>query len=198
MNPDKYFRSYESLHQHEVMLRDEVRTKAYLNAINLRKEDFKDKIVMDVGAGTGILSMFAAKAGAKMVYAIEPSKTHELAKELIEENHLSDKITVINKKVEELTLDVDVPHVDIIISEWMGYCLLYEGMLDSILVARDRFLVKGGLIFPERAKIYVAALNDIVYKLEHEKFYKQDMNPYGISMRSYKELKNKFVAVDKI
>ncbi len=148
-----------------------MRTNSYLNAINLRKEDFKDKIVMDVGAGTGILSMFAAKAGAKKVYAIEPSKTHELAKELINENQLSDKIIVINKKVEELILDEDVPHVDIIISEWMGYCLLYEGMLDSVLGARDRFLVKGGLIFPERAKIYVAALNDIEYKLNTDSFY---------------------------
>lgn len=116
---------------------------------------------MDVGAGTGILSMFAAKAGAKKVYAVEPSSTNQLAKKLIEENGLADKITIVEKVVEDIELGKDIPdRVDIIISEWMGYCLLYEGMLDSVLFARDRFLVKGGLIFPERAKIFVAGLND--------------------------------------
>ena len=77
-NPDRYFRSYESLHQHEVMLRDQVRTFSYLRAIQQNESYIKDKIVMDVGAGTGILSIFAAKAGAKKVYAIEPSNTKEL------------------------------------------------------------------------------------------------------------------------
>lgn len=50
--------------------------------------------------------------------------------------------------------------MDIIISEWMGFCLLYESMLDSVLFARDRFLVKDGLMFPDRARIYIAAVDD--------------------------------------
>ena len=41
--------------------------------------------------------------------------------------------------------------VDIIISEWMGFCLLYEGMLDSVIWARDNFLKEGGKMFPEQA-----------------------------------------------
>jgi len=41
--------------------------------------------------------------------------------------------------------------VDIIISEWMGYFLFYESMLDTVLFARDRWLVEGGLIFPDKA-----------------------------------------------
>lgn len=47
------------------MLKDEVRTRAYMNAIMKSAHLFAGKIVMDVGCGTGILSMFAAKAGAK-------------------------------------------------------------------------------------------------------------------------------------
>jgi 2-polyprenyl-3-methyl-5-hydroxy-6-metoxy-1,4-benzoquinol methylase len=47
------------------MLKDEVRTRAYMNSIMSNKHLFKDKVVLDVGCGTGILSMFAAKAGAK-------------------------------------------------------------------------------------------------------------------------------------
>ena len=52
------------------MLKDEVRTVTYRNAIYHNKHLFKDKVVMDVGSGTGILSMFAAKAGAKKVIAV--------------------------------------------------------------------------------------------------------------------------------
>ena len=70
-------------------------------------EDFKDKIVMDIGAGTGILSIFAAKAGAKHVYAIEFAEIAIFAKEIIKQNGLEDKITVIKGKMEEIELPVD-------------------------------------------------------------------------------------------
>lgn len=52
------------------MLKDEVRTLTYRNSMYHNKHLFKDKIVLDVGSGTGILSMFAAKAGAKHVYGV--------------------------------------------------------------------------------------------------------------------------------
>lgn len=52
------------------MLKDEVRTLSYRSAIYNNKHLFQDKIVLDVGCGTGILSMFAAKAGAKHVYGV--------------------------------------------------------------------------------------------------------------------------------
>lgn len=58
------------------------------------------------------------------------------------------------------------PKVDIIISEWMGYFLLYESMLDTVLYARDRYLVPGGKIFPDKATMYVAAIEDGEYKEE--------------------------------
>lgn len=55
------------------MLKDEVRTLTYRNSMYHNKHIFKDKIVLDVGSGTGILSMFAAKAGAKHVYGVRRS-----------------------------------------------------------------------------------------------------------------------------
>ena len=51
-------------------------------------------------------------------------------------------------KIEEVTLPVE--KVDIIISEWMGYCLLYESMLETVLFARDKWLAEGGLLFPDK------------------------------------------------
>jgi protein arginine N-methyltransferase 6 len=72
-----------------------------------------------VGSGTGILSMFAAKAGAKLVYAVDAcSSICDLAKELIKHNHLQDRVQVINKRVEDIEKFDE--NIDIIISEWMG------------------------------------------------------------------------------
>jgi protein arginine N-methyltransferase 1 len=56
--------------------------------------------------------------------------------------------------------------VDIIISEWMGYFLLYESMLDTVLFARDRYLAPGGLIFPDKATLKICGIEDGEYKEE--------------------------------
>jgi ribosomal protein L11 methylase PrmA len=75
---------------------------------------------MDVGCGTGILSMIAAKAGAKHIYAIEMSDMADKDVSIIATNDLTDKITVIKQRIEEVTI---VKEVDNIVSDWMGYCL---------------------------------------------------------------------------
>ena len=133
--------------------------------------------MLDIGAGTGILSMFAARAGAKHVYAIEFAEIALFATEIIKKNGLEDKITVIKGKMEEIELPV--PQVDIIISEWMGYFLLYESMLDSVLWARDKYLVKGGKMLPDRAQLFIAALEDGQYKAQKRTFWN---DVYGFDM----------------
>jgi protein arginine N-methyltransferase 1 len=174
---DYYYGSYSSFHIHEEMLKDTVRTRTYQRAIMDNPEDFKDKIVLDIGCGTGILSIFAARAGAKHVYAIEFAEIAVFAREIIEKNGLTDKITIIKGKMEEIVLPV--PQVDIIISEWMGYFLLYESMLDSVLWARDKYLVPGGKMLPDRAQLYVAAIEDGQYKHQKRTFWN---DVYGVDM----------------
>jgi protein arginine N-methyltransferase 1 len=105
---------------------------------------------------------FAARAGAKHVIGVDMSSIIEKAKEIVAVNGLSDKITLLQGKMEEVHLPF--PKVDIIISEWMGYFLLYESMLDTVLYARDTYLNPGGLIFPDKATMYVAAIEDGEYK----------------------------------
>lgn len=82
-------------------------------------------------------------------------------------------------KVEEVTLPV--PHVDIIVSEWMGYCLLYEAMLDSVLWARDRYLVPGGLMIPSHMTLHIAPFADPDFIAEHITFWH---SVYGFQMTS--------------
>lgn len=76
------------------MLEDEPRTDAYRRAILNNKTYFKDKVVMDVGCGTGILSIFCAQAGAKKVYAVDASNLAQLAKEIVKENGFENVIEV--------------------------------------------------------------------------------------------------------
>lgn len=63
-------------------------------------------------------------------------------------------------------VQMPVAKVDIIISEWMGYFLLYESMLDTVLYARDRYLVDDGIILPNRATMLLTAIEDAQYKEE--------------------------------
>jgi len=64
-------------------------------------------------------------------------------------------ISVVHTKAEELNQKIQVPQngFDVLVSEWMGYCLLYESMLSSVLYARDHFLKPGGAILPDTATI---------------------------------------------
>ncbi len=104
------------------------------------------------------------KAGAKHVIGVDMSTIIFKAKEIVKVNGMEDKITLIQGKMEEI--DLPFPKVDIIISEWMGYFLLYESMLDTVLYARDKYLAKDGLIFPDKATIFVCGIEDGDYKEE--------------------------------
>ncbi|KAF2115856.1 S-adenosyl-L-methionine-dependent methyltransferase [Lophiotrema nucula] len=177
-----YFNSYNHHGIHEEMLKDEVRTKSYRDAIYQNRHLFKDKVVLDVGCGTSILSMFAVKAGAKHVIGVDMSTIIEKAKEIVERNGMTSKITLLQGKMEEVKLPFD--KVDIIISEWMGYFLLYESMLDTVLFARDKYLNKDGLIFPDKATIFLAGIEDGEYKEEKIGFWD---NVWGFDYTPLKE-----------
>lgn len=148
-----YFCTYQYLYHQKQMIEDTIRTGAYNRAILTNAALFKDKVVMDVGAGTGILSIFAAQAGAKKVYAVEATNMAKHARKLIEANGFGDVIEVHETMVENLRID---EQVDVIVSEWMGYFLLRESMLESVLHARDKFLKPGGSLFPSHCSIMLA------------------------------------------
>lgn len=109
---------------------------------------------------------FAVKAGAKHVIGVDMSTIIFKAREIVKVNGMSDKITLLQGKMEEIDDQMPFKKVDIIISEWMGYFLLYESMLDTVLYARDKYLNPNGLIFPDKATIFVAGIEDGDYKDE--------------------------------
>ena len=191
-----YFDSYAHYGIHEEMLKDRVRTDAYCNAISHNRHLFKDKVVLDVGAGTGILSMFAARAGARKVIACECSSINVQTRQIVADNGFADVITVLSGRVEDLAALPDgIEKVDIIISEWMGYCLFYESMLHTVLVARDRWLAPGGLLFPDRATLHLTAIEDTEYMTTKFDFWD---NVYGFNMSVIKRLALEEPLVDHV
>lgn len=190
---DYYFDSYAHFGIHEEMLKDEVRTKSYMNSIMKNPHLFKDKVVLDVGCGTGILCMFAARAGARKVIGVECSNIIHTARKIIAANGLDNVIELIQGKVEEVELPV--PQVDIIISEWMGYALFYESMLDTVLVARDKWLAPNGLIFPDKATLFITMIEDAEYKRTKIDWWD---SVYGFDMSCVKEMALKEPLVDTV
>ncbi|CAH8667629.1 unnamed protein product [Heterobilharzia americana] len=130
----QYFQFYSYISQQQNMMQDYIRTSTYQRAILANSSaDFRGKVVLDVGAGSGILSFFAIQAGAKKVYAVEASNMASHCNSLVQANKLAGRIVVISGKIEEITLPEPV---DVIISEPMGYMLYNERMLESYVHAR--------------------------------------------------------------
>jgi protein arginine N-methyltransferase 1 len=171
-----YFCSYAELYHQKQMLMDHNRMRAYHDSIMLNKSLFEGKTILDVGTGSGVLAIWAAQAGAAKVYAVEFTDMALHAKALVEKNNLTEIVEVIQTSAEDLDLG-DV-RVDIIISEWMGYFLLRESMVDSVLRARNRWLKPGGTLFPSHATMLWGAIT-----YEEDRVEKQD--EYTSSMRDW-------------
>lgn len=95
------------------MMQDYIRTSTYQKAILNNSADFKDKVILDVGAGSGILSFFAIQAGARKVYAVEASSMAKHAEALVYSNKLTGKITVIPGTSLIITLQLFPDHLTI-------------------------------------------------------------------------------------
>jgi protein arginine N-methyltransferase 1 len=189
---DYYFDSYGHFGIHEEMLKDQVRTNSYRDAILLNRQLFKGKVVLDVGCGTGILCLFAAQAGARRVYGVDCSEIINQAREIVRVNGFEEVVVLIKQKMEDVVLE---EKVDIIISEWMGYFLLYESMLETVLVARDKWLRPGGIILPNTARMYLTAIEDEDYKEEKIHFWD---NVYGFNFSCIKTMAISEPLVDSV
>ena len=141
----------DALEYHREMVCDELRTSAYARAIaeTVRPGD----VVVDIGTGTGILAMLAARAGARRVYAIESARVAELARRVVAANGLADTVVVI----EEVSDDVSLPErADVLVSEILWNGGLGEGIVASFADARRRLLKPDARILPSRVEMWLA------------------------------------------
>ena len=166
--------NYSTLAGQGSMLQDSVRCKAFQRAIT--ETVTPGCAVLDIGAGTGILSMFAAQAGARVVYAVEQTQIAEAAREIIGENGLRDQITVIQNDMAAIELP---EKVDVIVSEWLGGYGADENLLPVVVLARDRWLKPGGRMIPSSATALLAPAFDEFLQRDVD-FWRSD--PYGIDL----------------
>ncbi|GAB1295250.1 Protein arginine N-methyltransferase 2 [Apodemus speciosus] len=181
---EEYFDSYGTLKLHLEMLADQPRTTKYHSVILQNKESLKDKVILDVGCGTGIISLFCAHhARPKAVCAQwKPADMAQHTGQLVLQNGFADTITVFQQKVEDVVLP---EKVDVLVSEWMGTCLLFEFMIESILYARDAWLKEDGIIWPTTAALHLVPCS--AEKDYHSKVLFWD-NAYEFNLSALKSL----------
>jgi SAM-dependent methyltransferase len=171
---------YAEIEVHRTMICDRVRTDGFRRAIE--SVVHPGDVVLDVGAGTGILSLFAARAGAARVYAVERTTVAVLAQELAAANGVAEIVQVIHGDI----MDIELPeHVDVIVSEWLGGFGIDEGMLVPVIAARDRWLKPGGAMIPRSVSAW-AALVDDRHLGETMGFLRE--NPYGLRLDGLVEM----------
>ena len=111
---------------------------------------------------------------------VDYSEVAYQAMDIVKENHLENSITIVKGRAEDLTVD---EKFDVIISEWMGYFLLFESMLDTVLYCRDHYLKEGGCIYPNKCDIQLVGIHD-------EDLYQSKIgywnDVYGFKMSSIK------------
>ena len=144
---------YQSIDSHRSMLFDEVRNRAYGEAITAAVTP--DSVVMDLGCGLGLHGLLAARAGARKVYMVEPEPIIELTRRVVAASGFTN-VELIQARAEELVLEEPV---DLIISVFTGNFLLTEDLLPALFTARDRCLRKDGLLLPGGARMRVAPVS---------------------------------------
>jgi type II protein arginine methyltransferase len=144
---------------HFSIVRDRARNQAYDAA--LRNAIFPGCTVLEIGTGTGLLAMMAARAGAARVITCEADPAiAAAARENVANNGFADRVTVVNKHSTALELaDVGGP-ADILVSEIVSNDMLSEGTLPAHEDAVPRLLRPGGAVIPVRGRIRIALMDD--------------------------------------
>lgn len=147
-------RAYDGPAMHVTMLDDRRRTRAYREAI--RRQVTAGDVVVDIGAGSGVLAAFAAQAGARHVYACEQTAMADVARSLLDRNGFGDMASVNECDLGSLTL---AEPADVLTSEALGDDPFGEHLLAMIIDARQRLLKPDARLIPRGVAVEVLPLS---------------------------------------
>jgi len=167
---------------HFAMMNDRARNEAYDQAI--RECVSNDTTVLDIGAGAGLLSMMAARAGAKHVTACEAVEPiAKMAARIVQKNDLAERITILPKHSYNLKIGDDLPErADVLVTELLNAGFLGEGILQVIAHARANLLKPNATILPKGGTVYAMLV-------ESERLFEEDRTSEacGFDMRLFNE-----------
>lgn len=146
---------YDHFWIHHCMLTDQPRCESFRRAILAMVKP--GDVVLDFGAGTGLLSLFAVQAGARKVYAVEQAAIADIAERIIRRNGAADRIEVVKSDI--AVAKIPEP-VDVIVSEWLGGYGIDENMFAPLIAIRDRRLKPGGRMVPGSVTAVLAPVFD--------------------------------------
>lgn len=145
------FANYAGVEVHRAMLSDEVRLRAYFDALKatVRPGD----VVIDAGSGTGVLATMAALCGAARVYAIERTDFAEVIPQVAADSGVGDRVQVIRGDFGKVQLP---EKARVLVTETFGHFALAEGMMDDVRACVERNLEPDGVIVPGAFTLWMA------------------------------------------
>lgn len=185
---EKYFQIYGGLGLQRYMVSDKPRTDAFAAAI---KEVVKEgDEVLDLGTGTGLLALLAAKAGARKVYGLDDSDVAEIATKLVDSNGLTGAVDIIRCNANDFDLGNTM---DVIVSEWLGHLAFAEAMYDDVIGARNTNLKPGGVMIPAAVDVLLAPIAcPELYEGQGPGFWREPIHGIDYSSLEAMELDQQF------
>jgi protein arginine N-methyltransferase 1 len=159
------------------MITDRARLEAHVAAF--QRVVTPESVVLDIGAGTGIMSLLACKAGARRVYALEPSGTVQILLAAARDNGLADRVVVLQQRSTEVTLP---ERADIIVSDLRGVLPPHGAHFADLADARRRLLAPGGRLLPMRDTLWLAVLSAPEEFARRQAAWRSE--PQGLDLRS--------------
>ena len=170
---------------HRTLIADRVRNDAFEAALRgVIKKGVTT--VADIGAGTGLLALMAAKLGAREVFLYETAEVAGVAAKILKANGARNCHLIPCHSTEM----VDPPKVDVVVSETLGNYALEEHIIETLADAKKRFLKPGGVIIPRRIEQFVAPV--VSDRIQRE-FAAWDATGFDLSVARAMSLNNIYV-----
>lgn len=145
--------SASELREHASYLSDKNKLDGYLRALSLLLSG-GDKVVLDLGAGTGILGLLAARAGARLVYAVDSGSILGPAADVANRSGLADRVVHVRGR----STEIDLPEpVDVAVCDQIGGFVYDAGVLEYFADVRRRLLAADGVLMPAGFRLFLAA-----------------------------------------